>query len=122
MFQKVCNARIHLDNLESDLKAKILSKASIANSSTIGSWLVAIVNQHNYTKLDPSQAYQQLLLDEESRKIVVINTQKGLFRFTCLPVPLQLSRRPSCTRIASGITVVYPLFSNLREWQETQAD
>ena len=29
-----------------------------------------------------SQAYQQLIFDDESRKSVVINTQKGLFRYT----------------------------------------
>lgn len=38
-----------------------------------------------FTKLDLSQAYQQLSLGEESRKYVVINTQKGLFRYTRLP-------------------------------------
>lgn len=32
-----------------------------------------------FTKLDLSQAYQQVSLDEESKKYVVINTQKGLF-------------------------------------------
>ena len=38
-----------------------------------------------YTKLDLSQAYQQLTLDEQSKKYVVINTHKGLFRYTRLP-------------------------------------
>ena len=38
-----------------------------------------------FTKLDLSQVYQQLPLDVESRKYVVINTHKGLFRYTCLP-------------------------------------
>ncbi len=38
-----------------------------------------------FTKIDLSNAYQQLLLDEESRKYVVINTSKGLFRYTRLP-------------------------------------
>ena len=38
-----------------------------------------------FTKIDLSHAYQQLLLDEESRKYVVINTSKGLFRYTRLP-------------------------------------
>ena len=34
-----------------------------------------------FTKLDFSQAYQQLVLEEESREYVVINTHKGLFRY-----------------------------------------
>ena len=38
-----------------------------------------------FTKIDLSQAYQQLPLDAEARKLVVINTQKGLFRYTRLP-------------------------------------
>ncbi len=38
-----------------------------------------------FTKLDLRQAYQQIPLDEESKKYVVINTTKGLFRYTRLP-------------------------------------
>ena len=37
-----------------------------------------------FTKLDVSQAYQQLVLDEESRKYAVINTHRGLFRYNRL--------------------------------------
>ena len=37
-----------------------------------------------YSKLDLSQAYQQLPLDEHSKKYVVINTHRGLFRYTRL--------------------------------------
>ena len=38
-----------------------------------------------FTKLDMSQAYQQLVLEEDSRKYVVINTHRGLFRYNRLP-------------------------------------
>ena len=37
-----------------------------------------------FTKLDMSQAYQQLQLDEESKEFVTINTHKGLFKYNRL--------------------------------------
>ena len=38
-----------------------------------------------FTKLDLSRAYQQILLEENSREFVTINTHKGLYRPTRLP-------------------------------------
>ena len=38
----------------------------------------------SFTKLDMSQAYQQIMLDDESKKYVVVNTHKGLFCYNRL--------------------------------------
>lgn len=38
-----------------------------------------------FTKLDLSQAYQQMVLDDQSKDLVTINTHKGLYRYTRMP-------------------------------------
>jgi len=38
-----------------------------------------------FSKLDLSHAYQQILLDDDSRDFVTINTHKGLYRYNRLP-------------------------------------
>ena len=39
----------------------------------------------HFTKIDLTQAYQQMALDNLSRQLVTINTHKGLYRYTRLP-------------------------------------
>ena len=38
-----------------------------------------------FTELDLSHAYEQMLVDEDSKEIMTINTHKGLFRYNRLP-------------------------------------
>ena len=38
-----------------------------------------------FTKLDMSQAYMQIMLSEDSKQYVIINTHRGLFRYNRLP-------------------------------------
>ena len=45
----------------------------------------ALTGGKQFTKLDLAQAYQQILLDESSKRLVTINTHLGLFRYTRLP-------------------------------------
>ncbi len=37
-----------------------------------------------FTKLDMSHAYQQIIMDENSKKYLTVNTLKGLFTYNCL--------------------------------------
>ena len=38
-----------------------------------------------FSKLDPSQAYQQMLLSEESQPFTTINTHQGLYQYVRMP-------------------------------------
>ena len=44
-----------------------------------------LVGGKQFSILDLSHAYNQLILDEESRKYMVINTHHGLYAYTRLP-------------------------------------
>ena len=45
-----------------------------------------LANGKAISKLDLSQAYQQIVLDEESAKCLTINTHLRLYQYICLPV------------------------------------
>ncbi len=47
--------------------------------------LTTLGGSQKFTKLDMSQAYQQLLLDDESKQYTTINTHKGLYQHNRLP-------------------------------------
>ena len=50
-----------------------------------GDLLATLGGGNKFTKLDMSQAYQQLVLDEDSKKYTTINTHKGLYQYNRLP-------------------------------------
>ena len=46
----------------------------------------SLANGKSFTKLDLAHAYQQLVLDNDSRPYTTINTHRGLFQYTRLPL------------------------------------
>ena len=47
--------------------------------------MAQLAGGQKFSKLDLNQAYQQVLLDDDSRKFVTINTHLGLFQYTRVP-------------------------------------
>lgn len=47
--------------------------------------LAMLAGGQKFSKLDLSQAYQQLLQEEESKKYTTINMHKGLYQYSRLP-------------------------------------
>ena len=52
---------------------------------TINDLLALLAGGKKFSKLDLANAYQQVPLDENSKKLVTINTHKGLFQYNRLP-------------------------------------
>ena len=64
--------------------------------------LASLAGGKVFSKLDLSHAYLQVMLDEESKHLVTVNTHKGLFRFNRLP--FGVSSAPAIfQRIMEGI-------------------
>ena len=69
-----------------------------------------------FSKLDLSSAYQQVLLDEESRQYVTINTHLGLYRYTRLPFGVAASPaifQQTMDSIMSGLNGVGGILDDL---------
>ena len=69
-----------------------------------------------FSKLDLSHAYQQIVLEEVSKKFTIINTQKGLFQFERLP--LGISSAPAIFQrtiesLLQGLPGVVAYFNNV---------
>jgi len=45
----------------------------------------SLAGGQKFSKIDLTQAYQQMVLDEDSRQFVTVNTHLGLYRYTRLP-------------------------------------
>lgn len=52
-----------------------------------------LMGGQEFAKLDLNQAYQQIQLDEDSKRYVTINTHKGLLRYNRLPYGVSSSPR-----------------------------
>ena len=79
---------------------------------TIEDILAKLAGGQYFTKLDLTQAYQQLPLDEDSRSILVVNTPKGFFQYTHLPYGVSTAPaifQAIMDQILQGLPVVYYL-------------
>ena len=82
--------------LKQDKTARIcgdykLSKLEEYPLPRVGDLFATLAGGKLFTKLDMSQAYQQLLLDKDSNEYLTINTHKGLFKYNRLVFGVALS-------------------------------
>jgi len=60
-------------------------KSEVYPLPCINELFTALAGGEHFSKLNLSHAYQQLVLYDESQKLVTINTHKGLFKYNHLP-------------------------------------
>ena len=71
---------------------------------------------HKFSKLDSSNAYQQIQLEEGSQKYVTVNTHKGLFQ--CKRLPFGIASAPALFQrtiesLLQGLTSVCVYMNNI---------
>ena len=69
----------------SDWATPIVAKSDTYPLPLVDDLFTKLSGGLKYTKLDLSNAYLQLPLDQESQRLTTINTPKGLFSYTGLP-------------------------------------
>ena len=92
---------------------------------TVNDLYASLTGGETFSKLDMSQAYLQLKLDEASRDYVTINTHKGLFRYTRLPYGLSVA--PSISQrtleyVLAGIPHVCIFLDDILVTGKTQSE
>ena len=56
----------------------------------------ALNGGEKFTKLDLSEAYLQIELEDESKQYLVINTHRGLYQCTCWSSPDEVTGKETC--------------------------
>ena len=75
-YKVTVNKNIHCDRYPIPTPTEVFSK---------------LVEGKKFSKIDLKCAYQQILLDDESQRLVTINTHRGLFAYTRLPFGISSS-------------------------------
>ena len=68
-----------------------IAKTDVHPLPKIDELFVALTGGKAFSKLDLSQAYQQLVLDETSKPFTTISTHRGLYRYNRLPFGVSAS-------------------------------
>ena len=87
--------------------------------------LSSLPGSNVFSKLDLSQAYAQLPLSDESQKLCVISTHRGLFKFTRLPFGISSAPaiwQKTIEQIVSGIDGVVVYFDDILIAGRSQAE
>lgn len=85
----------------------------------------ALSEGKQFSKLDTSHAYQQILLDEESKKYVTVNTHRGLFTYNRLPfgvVSAPAIFQRTMEGLLKGIPLVVVYLDGILVSREEEAD